>query len=164
MGSIKEGDVVEMYRHYESAGNGGEFARGADDQFVGTKWKVVGIAAQPEYRDVGSGLREQVGEPYVELELVEGEYKELAPLEPPIPIPDNATSDDIDAVLKARWAALEKSIHAEPTVPMPKGHRMKLSDSPAYRRHFPSKQPNQQFFEEWRQVGTSGRNSMWGRR
>jgi len=151
--TIEGGDIVVQYRHYEFGDTGGVLIDGPDNEFEGTRWRVKEIAAEAEYRSIGSGLTEQARDPYVELELVEGEYKEAAPSPTP-PVPDDLHKDDLDWIVaqqKAWVTALSESMHR--TVTMPLGYTMQINNTRAYRRHYPNRDLNQQFFEEWKRTG-----------
>jgi len=134
---IAVGDIVAQRCHYVFGESGGTLTDGPDHGFEGTRWRVKEIAEQ-QYRDIGSGLKEQAREPFVELELVEGVYQYLGSFD----------ESELPEGLAQRLIMMAKG----KTFSESPGFIMQLVSSNAYRRNHPDQGSNQQFFEEWQKA------------
>jgi hypothetical protein len=141
MNLIKVGDIVVQSRHYHFRGGEGTLLEGPEDEFAETKWKVTKITGEAKFRNIGSGLMEQAGGPCVEIKLVEGKYKNWAPID------ESELPKDLSFTEKSLMKMKGKTVLESP------GFTMELSNSNGYRRNYPEKLANQQFFEEFQKEG-----------
>jgi hypothetical protein len=129
---VSKGDIVKKTRHYDFKNNQAVIIDGPDEAYKGTKWRVIKIGKTPSkltpppgYRIEGGVLGEQN---YVELELIEGEYK----------IKQMDFSDVSHPGFKIEIFR--------------PGHRIKINNSRYYEEYFPDSDQLQQFYDEWETV------------
>jgi len=124
------GDVVEQVRHYDfGGGDQAVLLDGPEAGKAGTRWKVIaiggtgasGVTPPPGWQVIDP----VAGRALVELELVEGEYRETY-------------LDFKEGAVKTR-------------VQQP-GYRVRLTNAPAYEDCFPDRDPLQEFYDEWQSV------------
>ena len=129
--NISKGDIVEQAHHYDFDNDQPVLLDGPEEAYAGTRWRVIKIGETPSRLTPPQGYRVTGAfgdQNFVELELVEGEYKEKRM--------------DISDI---RHPGFKTILHRPP-------YKVQLVNCRNFEDFFPEKDPLQQFFEEWKAV------------